>query len=599
MYLINIQTLELEDFIEGQIPSYAILSHRWGPEEPNFKEVFKNRANKAGRGYRKIAEASRVAAGFNVEYIWIDTCCIDRKSSADLSEAINSMFSWYEKAKVCIAYLEDINCARSSPLFDTSFQNSVWFTRSWTLQELLAPHEVYFFNTRWTNIGTRGTLANQISRSTNIPRSALEVKANLREFPSAQKMTWASRRKATRTEDIAYSLLGIFEVHMPLLYGEGVKAYERLQEEVMRRTTEPSLLLWRLGANGSPTNHNLLADSPAWFSESLEGHSLHFLRRFASTLTNIGLKIELQLVRMNLHEYAGIIAWTKTGCDAIMLRRLDVTGVLYRIGIRTFNSEEIRPHIKGFRAARREVTILRSLSASGHRPGEVMNHVYGFEIRVSESLPVRTLIPRKADDTSPRWVTKEADENAEWVVIDHPLVAQCLFKQQTLPAMASFECKFSLEQSLPTTRLERQSSHLMETLTTLYIDMCFDFDFRPCIQIRHDAHLISNSRSHAASTLEQPFGAVEWETRFLDRYSQASYDMATISDQITGGTAYVYRIPGSKTMRFPLPALFAPSKNFEVWLRLVPPSKLLTPSTPGWWSLIISDEPHKGYDASK
>ena len=139
MHLIDVRTLKLKQFIEGSIPPYAILSHRWFDEEPTFKEVLKERLDPSKKGHKKLVRACETATRYEVNYLWTDTCCIDKRSSAELSEAINSMYAWYENAKVCIAYLADV----SSELgLDESFQKSVWFTRSWTLQELLAPRFV-------------------------------------------------------------------------------------------------------------------------------------------------------------------------------------------------------------------------------------------------------------------------------------------------------------------------------------------------------------------------------------------------------------------------------------------------------------------------
>ena len=177
-------------------------------------------------GYEKIRHASMQAISDGYQYVWIDTCCIDKSSSAELSEAINSMFTWYQQASVCYAYVDDVQ------LHD--FDKSRWFTRGWTLQELLAPSNVIFFVAGWTRLGTKFSLAAQITKITGIDSEILHDQRLLRKRSVAQLMSWASRKETTRPEDTAYCLLGIFGVNMPLLYGEGENAFIRLQEELVK-----------------------------------------------------------------------------------------------------------------------------------------------------------------------------------------------------------------------------------------------------------------------------------------------------------------------------------------------------------------------------
>lgn len=193
-----------------------------------------------------------------LKYGWVDTCCIDKKSSAELSEAINSMFRWYADADVCYAYLCDVDSKES-------FANSQWFTRGWTLQEYLAPRRLIFYDRSWTAFGSRGVLTGKIQKITGIPIYATEP-GRLKEYCVAERMSWASKRRTTRQEDMAYCLLGIFDINMPLLYGEGDRAFQRLQEEIMKVNADMSLFAWE----GLPySRFSLLASSPVCFDPSL------------------------------------------------------------------------------------------------------------------------------------------------------------------------------------------------------------------------------------------------------------------------------------------------------------------------------------------
>jgi hypothetical protein len=188
-------------------------------------------------------------------------CCIDKTSSAELSQAINSMYRWYQNCDLCIAYLEDIrkesldikgliedgyrNANIASQLFCyPTFSRSRWFKRGWTLQELIAPLNLYFYDSEWNKIGEKQGLLEDISQITRIDRDVLRGQRALSRKSVAHKMAWASRRETTRVEDLAYCLIGIFEINMPLLCGEGQRAFTRLQQEIMKHTYDHSLFAW-------------------------------------------------------------------------------------------------------------------------------------------------------------------------------------------------------------------------------------------------------------------------------------------------------------------------------------------------------------------
>ncbi|KAF2092518.1 HET-domain-containing protein, partial [Rhizodiscina lignyota] len=224
-----------ETFEGGTIPPYAILSHRWEADEVLFEEMADSSA-KSKLGYAKIRGCARKAKRHGLDYCWVDTCCIDKRSSAELTEAINSMYQWYQNAVECYAYLSDVP--------EAPWQKSKWFTRGWTLQELLAPNQVLFYDKRWNKLGTKDQLAEEIAEITAIAKTALTY-YHVTRLSISERMSWASRRETTRIEDTAYCLMGIFNVNMPLLYGEGSRAFIRLQEEILRQgTNDWSLFAW-------------------------------------------------------------------------------------------------------------------------------------------------------------------------------------------------------------------------------------------------------------------------------------------------------------------------------------------------------------------
>ncbi|TBU40451.1 hypothetical protein BD309DRAFT_346314 [Dichomitus squalens] len=193
----------------------------------------------------KIREACRVARQAGYRYLWIDSCCINKMSSSELSEAINSMYMWYRLAKVCYAYLTDVPTGEDPRAPQSAFRKSRWFKRGWTLQELIAPFSVTFLSKDWKKIGTKLTLGDLVDEITGIPDEALFHSKSLDQFSVAQRLSWAALRETTREEDRAYSLLGIFDINMPTLYGEGERAFRRLQEEIVRRIPDLSLFAWR------------------------------------------------------------------------------------------------------------------------------------------------------------------------------------------------------------------------------------------------------------------------------------------------------------------------------------------------------------------
>ncbi|OSC99761.1 HET-domain-containing protein [Trametes coccinea BRFM310] len=282
-------------------PPYVALSHRWDPEgEVTFPDIHHLDRARLMSGWSKIQNACKIAAMNDILWIWIDTCCIDKASSAELSEAINSMFALYLHSRICLAYLGDVPAGDKPSAPKSAFRSSGWFTRGWTLQELLAPAAgMILFSRDWTVIGTRHDLRSVIEEITGIDRHMLtdvptlfgwadskQWTARLRANSLAKRMSWAARRVTTRPEDRAYSLMGIFGVHMSILYGEGgANAFRRLQLQIIRQSADQTIFAWghRLDSSvvdgwmrtvgprhlhACPGHSPLLAPSPDAFAHS-------------------------------------------------------------------------------------------------------------------------------------------------------------------------------------------------------------------------------------------------------------------------------------------------------------------------------------------
>jgi hypothetical protein len=226
------------DLVGGdEVPPYAILSHTWQEgQEVTFDDMRSNMGN-IKSGYDKIMFCAQQAKLDNLNYFWVDTCCIDKSSSAELTEAINSMFKWYAKAEKCYVFLSDVSVADFAS-GDVEFQKSRWFTRGWTLQELLAPESVQFFTKDRVLLGDKVSLGQKIAETTSIPTRAL-LSNSVKNFEVYERMGWAKGRQTRREEDEIYSLLGLLDVQLPLIYGEGRRsALRRLHRELRESEAE-------------------------------------------------------------------------------------------------------------------------------------------------------------------------------------------------------------------------------------------------------------------------------------------------------------------------------------------------------------------------
>jgi hypothetical protein len=243
-------TLTGEFIGDDTIPPYAIASHIWNDDEVTFKDL-QNGTGKETAGYAKISFFEQQAACDGLQYFWVDTCCIDKSNQVALGDAINSMFYWYQNAAKCYVYLSDVSATKrkassedSEYSWELAFRESRWFTRGWTLQELLAPRSVEFFSREGIRLGDKSTLQQTLHEMTGIATQALEGRP-LAHFSVRERLSWAANRRTSRGEDQVYCLLGLFGVKMTMLYGEGSwNASLRLWDEILRKIEDYTILLW-------------------------------------------------------------------------------------------------------------------------------------------------------------------------------------------------------------------------------------------------------------------------------------------------------------------------------------------------------------------
>lgn len=333
-------------------------------------------------GFSKILSACKQAASDGYRYLWADTVCIDRSSGYEISEVINSMFSFYQNASVCYAHLEDVVFQEYKRggyrTWEHDFAASRWFARGWTLQELIAPRRVVFFARDWQWLGTKSdpSLSQSIQKITKIEPAVLSDPSQIPKVCVARRMAWASSRKTTRPEDMAYSLMGIFGISMPLLYGEGAeRAFVRLQEEIIKVSDDHTLFAWGLlptkqdkTLKSLPTHYDsleefnydemigmtsILAKSPADFA------GMDAVVPAVTTLpdedpdtdycmTNKGLKIKLKLspvdtdnVTSSQKHYLGVLNCQHSEDDpssrlGMLLTETDTPNVLFRTRTKTY-----------------------------------------------------------------------------------------------------------------------------------------------------------------------------------------------------------------------------------------------------------------------
>ncbi|KAH8896349.1 hypothetical protein GQ53DRAFT_852500 [Thozetella sp. PMI_491] len=263
MKLLCTATLQLYTFRSAtHIPPYAALSSCWKEGDVFWVDSMSDTSDPSDSDDEKVKTACSVAQGLGYSWLWAHTACVDKSSTEELSEAINSNFRWFQNCQVCIVYLDDVNYVQED--LESQLRGCGWLQRCWTLQELIAPQSVEFYDSQWTPIGNKRLLLSLLSDITKVDVAALESSECLSDFSVGRKMSWAAHRQATLPEDVAYSLLGIFGVNMSIIYGEGPIAFLRLQDEILRATDDATILAWQ--SSGSPEYRGLFATSPSDFS---------------------------------------------------------------------------------------------------------------------------------------------------------------------------------------------------------------------------------------------------------------------------------------------------------------------------------------------
>ncbi len=317
----ELSDLDLRKLKDG----YCILSHRWvlGDGEITHVDILSMDSDiKAKDGYAKFSGACALAKELGYDPLWIDTCCINKTDSVEMGEAINSMYRWYSAAKVCIAYLQDVTSS-------AQINESEWFNRGWTLQELIAPKTVRFYDRSWNYLGDKVDLTDTLVSRTGIPANVLNNTKPPQECSIAQRMSWAAKRTTKRPEDRAYSLMGLFDVNMPMIYGERERAFIRLQEQIINKSTDESIFAWDLDLLEDSTRDaknvqcGLLATSPACFAR--RGDIIGTGRSRGFRINQFGLSISLPATLYALGTYQAplnVARANAAGRCAILLAKL-------------------------------------------------------------------------------------------------------------------------------------------------------------------------------------------------------------------------------------------------------------------------------------
>lgn len=320
MRLLNVHSLHLEKYDDiDETPGYAILSHRWSKNEVKFGhfqatdwDLLTRHAGGVSHednvGLAKILSACSVTKTFDLDYLWMDTCCIDGGSSTEVTQAINSMFRWYQRAAVCSVYLFDVStdssqhghiisrrqyaCKRNETLTIGPFQKSQWFKRGWTLQELLAPRELVFFDHLWNRIGVKTEMTKEVQKATRIDPKYLG--GHFEDASIATKLSWVADRTTTLPDDMAYCMVGILGVSMDIRYGEEARAFMRLQELLIEKVPDDSIFAWTDRTMRADQGHGLLAPSPACFRHcgNIQSRGPNYRRKAQPPqVTSLGLRL--------------------------------------------------------------------------------------------------------------------------------------------------------------------------------------------------------------------------------------------------------------------------------------------------------------------
>lgn len=477
----------------------------------------------------------------------LDTCCIDKRSSAELSEAINSMYSWYENSLVCLVILEDVTFTsqdliwrHNTEYLERKIRGSVWFTRAWTLQELIAPRNVEFYDSAGKSFGSKLWMRQVLQTITGIDENVLKKTRPLEKCLVAEKMSWASARVSTRPEDIAYSLMGIFDVNMPLLYGERRNAFVRLQDEIVRRTNDPTILFWGLDS----TANTLFASSPEDF-HALHGMKIGPPQIDTFNLTNTGIDIEADLVEWNQTTYGlhiGLLKWTFDGIDLttapgeymLLLRQNRSRGTMYRTGLvrrpwRKPGDPTLWTENKSFTLSRanreQELAEIHKSSAG----------FLGFQV------PTHTVVSIKYVKTSDLQSSSRWEHENNILSTGGACVNCKLFGSKRDGVIRVVYTTFGKQQ--------------------VHVDLGFDFNCNPCafLHHKHDDRCIWDVRDLSSEPKRPSTGEGTGQRR-----------MVSMTDARTGHVGFFLRCTNDEETSAAIPEALSPGPQ-KLWARLVPP----------------------------
>lgn len=369
MRLLNTTNLEFQSGEHTKFcqEGYAVLSHRWFPHEVTLAqfgshvEELRSGSSVLSPQLDKIRGACLTARNKGIKWVWIDSCCIDKRDLVETTESINAMYRWYRDSTLCIVYLYDVkkNAAisiKNSHIFDRLGQDnpSEWFSRGWTLQELLAPHHMEFYDKEWTYIGSKNRMKASISSITGIDESYLTGESDFKKACIAQKMSWMVGRATTKEEDIAYCMIGLFGITLAPIYGEGMRAFTRLQETLMSsRFMDETLFAWKMPTVNAGDQYNdssdkwaadewgLLAPSPEWFAGSAGIRAVRILppRQVPFTMEPTGVKGPVTRNPLSWKKVRGLHLLTSVGLMAGIIPGI-IAGVYNRHLVRKMSNED-------------------------------------------------------------------------------------------------------------------------------------------------------------------------------------------------------------------------------------------------------------------
>lgn len=264
MLLLHTASLELCEF-GSDAPPYGTFSARWEDDTLGHEDLPSPQTAHQRPAFQALQRACSECQNHGLQWLWNDAVCINRRSIDALSKTLNSLAEIYRKSRLCIVYLHDLFDTEASHFdVERGLSSCSWIKHVWMLPQLIFSTVLQFYDAQWMHIGSKRQLSAELSRITAIEEGVLDGSESLEDYPNCVKMSWAAGLSAEAIEDVAYSLLAVFNVNMTIRYGEGMESFLRLQEEILKNTDDYSLLAWQPIPNQS--YRGLLAHSPLEYS---------------------------------------------------------------------------------------------------------------------------------------------------------------------------------------------------------------------------------------------------------------------------------------------------------------------------------------------